>query len=351
MRGSARLPYCGTCKTIGARYGQRARMLLNHDTAFLAELLLHYEGSPQWSSPYRSFNCMAKPSEIPELLDYVAAITIVLAHYRVADHLEDSGRWHWRAAERFLSPRFRKAAAQLRASGFPVDELDSILRTQAKREAGAKSFRDVAEPTALATAMVFAHRCPELYDAGYKFGYLIYTLDAFEDREKDARRGSFNALARFPEIDGRAEILKTLGEIDLPDVFQQRLRTNVETRLGMRPRVLCCSSRKTWRDRWQDAVAFARRMQDREKVGAAVFVSAIAIAFLFPHHARGSITSRECLTIPFNLMALSTFFSVPVDKETAKQGCASRCASCCCDSSCCDDCDCGDCCCDSICSC
>jgi hypothetical protein len=31
--------YCGTCKTIGARYGHAARMTLNHDTVFLAELL------------------------------------------------------------------------------------------------------------------------------------------------------------------------------------------------------------------------------------------------------------------------------------------------------------------------
>ena len=34
-----RFHYCGTCKTIGRLYGQRSRLLLNHDTVFMAELL------------------------------------------------------------------------------------------------------------------------------------------------------------------------------------------------------------------------------------------------------------------------------------------------------------------------
>lgn len=34
-----RLHYCGTCKTIGTLYGQKARLLLNLDVVFLAELL------------------------------------------------------------------------------------------------------------------------------------------------------------------------------------------------------------------------------------------------------------------------------------------------------------------------
>lgn len=36
MKRGPRLPYCGTCKTLGALYGQQARLLLNHNVAFLA---------------------------------------------------------------------------------------------------------------------------------------------------------------------------------------------------------------------------------------------------------------------------------------------------------------------------
>jgi hypothetical protein len=337
-------------------------MLLNHDTVFLAELLTHHAGGPEWTAAYRSFNCLAKPKEIVPILDYAAAVTVVLAHYRVADHCDDSGSWHWRAVRRLLSPQFRKASARLRAWDFPMDELEALLRTQSAREADPQSLADVAEPTAIATEMVFAHGARFAGDSaalgriGHRFGYLIYVLDAFEDLERDRRNGAFNALARFPEIDGRREILRTLEEIDLPDDLQARLRTNVEERLGMRPRVLCCVSRKTLRYRWRDAVVFARKMRERERVGVAVFASAVAIALLFPHHARGAMSSRECLTVPFNLMALGTFFAAPVESpvENPKKGCLDR-IGCCnggccdCDGGCCDCC--GDCACDGCCDC
>jgi hypothetical protein len=340
MKHAPRLPYCGTCKTIGVRYGQRARLLLNHDIVFLGELLMRYSQEPVWTAAYRSFNCFAKPKEIFPILDYTAAVTVILAYYRVADHVQDSGRWHWRTLARMLSPQFRRASAKLRESGFQMDKLDSILSTQRAREANPQSITDVAEPTALATAMVFAHggSHPDLYDIGHRFGYLIYVLDAFEDRAQDARSGAFNALARFPEVDGRAEILKTVDEIQLPADLKDRLRANVEERLGLRPRVLCCVSRKTLRDRWRDAVAFARRMREHEQVGLAMFGAAALIALVFPHHARGGVSSREILTIPFSLMALGT---VVGGDPANKPGCLSRCGNCC-GSCACDGC--GDCC-------
>ncbi len=353
MRRAPRLPYCGTCKTIGVRYGQRARLLLNHDIVFLGELLMHYSQEPEWTAAYRSFNCFAKPKEIYPILDYTAAITVILAHYCIADHVDDSGRWYWRSAARMLSPRFRRASAKLREFGFPTQELDRILSTQRARESNPKSLADVAEPTATATALAFAHSeskesYADLYRIGHRFGYLIYLLDAFEDRAKDARSGAFNALARFPEVDGRAEILKTVDELDLPQSFQERLRANVEERLGMRPRVLCCTSRKSFRDRARDAIAFARRMREREAVGLAAFAAAVVVALIFPHHAKGSISSRECLTVPFSLMALGTL--VP-GGPGEKSGCLSRCGDCCgscacdgccdcCGDGCCSSCDC-----------
>jgi hypothetical protein len=326
-------------------------MLLNHDLVFLGELLMHYSQEPEWSPAYRSYNCFAKPKEIYPILDYTAAITVILAHYRIADHVvdlrSDSRRWPWRAVARMLSPQFRSASSKLREFGFPMDELDSILSTQRAREANPKSLADVAEPTATATALAFAHggtskeSLEDLYRIGHRFGYLIYVLDAFEDRAKDTRSGAFNALARFPEIDGRAEILKVVDEIELPESFKERLRTNVEERLGMRPRVLCCTTRKTFRERCRDAAAFARRMREREGIGLAAFAAAVVVALIFPHHAKGSMSSRECLTIPFNLMALGAFLATPTETPKSKCGCLDTCGGCCDGSECCG------CCCDS----
>jgi hypothetical protein len=46
MKRAARLAYCGSSKTMGAVYGLRAWLLLNHDMVFLGELLMQKSGQP-----------------------------------------------------------------------------------------------------------------------------------------------------------------------------------------------------------------------------------------------------------------------------------------------------------------
>ena len=139
MKRAERLAYCGSCKTIGAMYGQRARLLLNHDLVFLAELLME-NGKPEWGAAHKSFNCMAMPKEHPPALKYAATAAVVLAHFQFEDQIADSGRWRWSAAKRFFSPAYRKAAAELRRVGFPLDKLAEFLASQKQREARGVSF-------------------------------------------------------------------------------------------------------------------------------------------------------------------------------------------------------------------
>src|SRR6185437_1814610 len=125
MRHAPRMPYCGTCKTMGALYGQRSRVFLNHDVVFLGELLLEHADLPDWSGAYRSFNCLSLPKradEMPIALQYAAAVNVALAHFHIADHQADSSSSVWRWAARWISPSYRRAAANLRALGFPLDE-------------------------------------------------------------------------------------------------------------------------------------------------------------------------------------------------------------------------------------
>jgi Family of unknown function (DUF5685) len=352
MKRGERLAYCGSCKTIGAMYGQRARLLLNHDMVFLGELLTQ---KAEWSNAHRSFNCMSMPKEHPAGLEYAATAAVVLAHFQIEDQVADTGRLRWKAVKRFFSPAYRKAAGDLRASGFPLDELTAMLGTQTARERRAVSLEDVAEPTARATEMVFAHGAPELASIGRRFGYLVYVLDAWEDRARDAKTGDFNALLAFSEVDGRAEILAAVASLekDLPVHLAARLRTNVEERLGIRMRVLHGACRKSAPARWKSAVEFARSMKDRERAGflkgAAVLATVSVLAFFAPHPIRSAESWKQCFGLVLNLMAFGAVFAtVPLPEVPGKKsGCGSSCGSCCCDS-----CDCGDCCeCGSCCDC
>lgn len=338
MRRGPRLPYCGTCKTLGAVYGHPTRLLLNHDVAFLSEVLLDVGGVPLSSTAYRSFNCLTLPrknDDIPVALQYAAAVTVALAYFRMADHRRDATkrgrRLGWALAARALSRQYLRAAEHLRSWRFPLDEMCAILATQPEREASPKSLAYVAEPTMLATALVFSHGVhlagrPDRVDAarrlGYSFGELIYLLDAFEDRERDARAGDFNPLLAFPRryanaTSARDEILAIVAclEREMTPAHAARLRVNVEERLGLRPRVVYGPCRQSIRDRAYDALAFARALRNRENAGlfkgASIMASVAVLAFVFPDHARRTESWQECLGVSMNLMALGAVFAAP----------------------------------------
>src|SRR5215471_716748 len=142
-----RFHYCGTCKTMGRLYGQRSRLLLNHDTVFLAELLtLLSDESPPWKADkaYLSYNCLSLPrseDDMPRALQLAAAANIMLTEFKVADRIKDGGLVRWRLVQRFFSGGFRRASALLRRSGFPVYELRRLQDRQDEREANPISQR------------------------------------------------------------------------------------------------------------------------------------------------------------------------------------------------------------------
>jgi len=371
MRRAQRLPYCGTCKTLGSLYGQRSRLLLNHDTVFLAELLMQQSGQPEWNRAYRSFTCMKLPKNedaMPLALQFAATAAVTIAHFHIADHQMDSGRLRWRMAARYFSPTYRRAAARLRQWNFPLDEMTKILATQTPREARPESIAHVAEPTATATAMIFSHGARlvgradiagNMYRLGYSFGYLVYILDAFEDRERDRKSGDFNPFLALSASAARDLVLAATTEVEheLSPEVATRLRSNVEERLGLRPRILhhhrC---RKPLQDRWRDAVTFARTLRDREHAGAikgaAIVVSAAMLAFLFPNLVRSAESWRHCMGLGMNLMALGAFFATtpsgpappPVQPFTPDAPKSKKGFSCCDGACCCDGCDCCECC-------
>jgi hypothetical protein len=346
-----RMHYCGTCKTIGRQYGQRSRMLLNHDVGFLAELLtaLSADDVETWGSAYRSWNCVNMPAdgEIPPVLRYAAAVNVLLSDYKLADHEVDSRKRRWVWARRIFSRGFRNARHELAALGFPLAESDQILGRQVALEAASADLDAVAEPTAQVTALVFRHgavvagipdRADELAAIGYRFGHLTYLLDAWEDFEKDRRTGAFNPLVSR-ESAGH-QIRKEAAEITLPEDFKRRLQANIADRLSRQfPIRHACSARmpQGFKNRWRSALSKARELRTPLWATAAV----VAIAFLFPLQARIVRSPRECLSLGMNLMALGGLMAtVPLPTPGKKGPIRSALSSCCGDS--CDGCDCCD---------
>ena len=376
--------YCGTCKTIGSRYGQAARLTLNHDTVFLAELLTALSSDLRLSPAYRSFNCMTLPKrgeEMPAVLRYSAAATLVLTEFKVIDHIEDTGRRRWRAMSRAFSQSFRNARRDLADLGFPVERLHETLRTQSTRERDGTTLGEFSAPTAEATALFFAHgalvthQAPEaaatLESLGRKFGELVYLLDAFEDYEKDLASGAFNAIRALGgdkrEVAAQLQSLTEAVREDLqqlplkPEVaasFAFRLKANLDSKLGLhicQPRMGGAAPSR--QHRWESAMKFARGISSGSpRWRASATVAAVAlVAYLAPSHSRAATTPSECLSLSFNLMALGSMFGMaasgsggpPLDPvlaarsaaahEAAKGGKSSKSSCCGCDDCCCDD--------------
>jgi hypothetical protein len=333
-----RVYYCGSCKTLGSEYGQKSRLLLNHDMVFLAELLGQLGGAPrEWGPAYRSYNCMSMPSESPAVLRYAAAATVVLTHYTIEDHAGDTGRRRWRIARRLFHRMSRQALDTLGSVSFPVDALDAALRSQPAREASATSIDQVAHPTAVATALFFEHGAaivgrPELSAAlnriGMKFGELVYLLDAYEDFERDLSSGAFNALratgrdkawAKQQLLALASELELLFAELPLDAAFRAianaRLHSNLAAKFGDKLPLLhnvrrCEVHRESWKERWRKSVAFAKQLRETENPGwlkgAAMVASVSFIAFVVPQWARGTHSSKECLSLGFNLMAIGS---------------------------------------------
>ena len=367
-----RLHYCGACKTIGRMYGQKSRLFLNNDTVFLAEVLTavaqHQASARDWAGAYQSYNCLSLPrseAEMPLPLRLAATATVVLAEFKIKDHLSDSPSRIFNLANRVYSRSFSKAATTLEGWGFPVERLRICLESQSEREAKVAEHSHqadaqdplsyLAEPTATASALFFEHGAamagrPELgraaYQIGYDFGWLTYLLDALEDYERDLRKDEFNAIRQAWDLTGprlgRAERDRVEGLLwnsadrifdgidglgidqEWSTLFKSRLRSNLSARLARRLPVLVsghvCSSkgprkslRASWAARINSALSTGRAMAARDvgsrsgfdiaTLGAPlVFGSASVIAFLFPEQARSATSYRQCLGIAFNLM-------------------------------------------------
>lgn len=400
-----RLHYCGTCKTIGSLYGQKPRLLLNHDTVFLAELLsiLNEEKVETWQKSYQSYNCLSLPKdEMPVSLQFAATVNVILAEFKLADHISDTNKSRFKFAYRIFSKDFLIAEKLLNAWNFPLEKVRQLLETQTKRENKKLSLAELALPTAETTATFFAHGVKLIgkenlqnlaREIGFAFGNLIYILDAFEDFEQDKKSDQFNALqSEFGEnykrkavsilLESENGILSKINELPIPEskklIFASRLRENLQRKLQTElPHVCYPKKRLNISQRFKRAKLRAKELTANYSWAMAlpVFAFVLFVAFVSPTYAREAKSARECAELSFNLMFIGSMFGAvlafpkailqegytppPIPTQGRKRGfkdgnnngcCDSvYCGECCCDcgcEACCDGCDCCDCSCD-----
>ncbi len=344
-----RLNYCGTCKTIGSLYSQKSRLLLNHDTVFLAEVLtiLSQENAEDWQKSYQSYNCLSLPkTEIPLPLKFAATTNVILTEFKLADHISDEGKRLHKFANSAFSKEFKIAEKALNAWNFPLEKIRKTLAKQNKLEAvdPNKNLDYFAKPTAETTAIFFAQGVKLIgktdlknlaYEIGFEFGKLIYLLDAFEDYENDFRTNQFNAIRKSFDLetdkitpDARRKLIATFNRIEnniiekiyeLPvskskkQIFSSRLSDNLARKLNIKLPVLkdkkTCQPKPPFKIRWENSIETAKTFTKNYSWQMPfVFLFILAFALVAPAQSKEAKSVRECWDLSFNLMFLGSLF-------------------------------------------
>jgi hypothetical protein len=192
--------YCGLCKSIGRRYGQLERLTLSYDCAFLALTLSALTGGASFTPGncgprvYRGKRPIANPSPV---LDYAADVNVLLAWYKAADDTADEKSAKAAAAKLALKRAYKKATkANPKLDEAIKDSMNTLHDLEAEKTASIDEPSN-AFGTLLASVILHAPMLPESEHAAaqwmyYNLGKWVYLIDAWDDREKDEKSGSYN---------------------------------------------------------------------------------------------------------------------------------------------------------------
>lgn len=228
-----RAHYCGLCKNIGRRYGLVARLALNYDCTFLCAFLAATEGKVC----YEKHRCLCHLGRgkqpmacASKSLDYAADVNVMLAWYAACDNWQDEKRLSALFLRMLLARAYQKAAARRPELCIEVEKNLAQLH---RIERANVSCTDEPSDTfgALMRAVVMhAPTLPEAEEAAcgwmfYNLGRWVYLADAWDDREKDRKRGDYNPfLTTNMDADAAAFLLyvslteaeKGFDLVDLP---------------------------------------------------------------------------------------------------------------------------------------
>lgn len=188
--------YCGLCHELKKRYGRIGQMLLSYDMTFLVILLTGlYE--PEESREYH--RCIPHPvrkhMQIQnEITGYAADMNVLLSYRKALDDWKDEGSRRGRALAASLKRNYNKLQDRYpRQAGSLEESLELLSEAE-------KTFSEdidyVAGLSGRFLGEMFAWKEDEwqreLYDMGFFLGKFIYLMDAWEDMEKDQKKGNYN---------------------------------------------------------------------------------------------------------------------------------------------------------------
>lgn len=188
--------YCGLCRALSRRHGLVGKGTLSYDMTFLALLLTSlYETETREDSIF----CPVHPGRrhlIQEnpIIDYAADMNLLLAYYNLLDDWQDEKNLLARAGAGILKKSLEKISRSWpRQTQAVRDYVESIAALE-------KSGVSDPDAPAGATGIMMGELLvmeednwsETLRRLGFYLGKFIYLMDAYEDLEKDIKKGGYN---------------------------------------------------------------------------------------------------------------------------------------------------------------
>jgi hypothetical protein len=210
--------YCGLCKCLKEKYGNKSRITLNYDMTFLI-LLLSSLYEPE-NSIYHE-RCMVHPLKKQLIIqnsitEYAAALNVILSYYNLMDNWEDDHDIKSLAAAKLLQRDFKKSAAELHEKSQIIKHrLNNISKLEKENtddiDAVSNEFGHIMEEMFLYKK---DHWEESLRKIGFYLGKYIYFIDAYEDMKKDEENNSYNPFNNL-DIENKKDYAKNLLILNL----------------------------------------------------------------------------------------------------------------------------------------
>lgn len=209
--------YCGVCRSIRARYGQRCRLAVSYDMTFLALVLGSLYEPKERSAQKRCPIHPIQPQEIAqsEFTDYAADLSVAMAYHKCLDDWCDDRSAKAKAASATLVVPYRKAKKRIPRACAAIEQamgdIHAIEDSSLSKGATSHSANGIEQnPDAAANRFgmllgdLFAYKddfwATDLRRFGARLGKFVYVMDAVMDLRQDRETGSYNPFASSSRV-------------------------------------------------------------------------------------------------------------------------------------------------------
>lgn len=188
--------YCGLCHALGEVAGLKGRVTVSYDMTFLAILLDDLYDFEKQEGKRRCVTHPIKQHEfvLSEASLYAAKMNLLLCYDNLLDDWNDDKNPGAAAGAALLKKARQKIVREYPRQAEAVRVyLEKLHVCEAEQE---PNLDVAAGLTGEMLGELFCYKedewRDELYHTGFYLGKFIYLMDAFEDMEKDTKKGSYN---------------------------------------------------------------------------------------------------------------------------------------------------------------